>query len=78
MSIKFEEKVEDIITNAIKYHSDYNVAETFYGPNLYFHRKSLEAKELGTIPGVYLRNINIIGYTRLGQRWRKHARLQSF
>lgn len=39
---KYRDKVKDIISNAEKYHEAYYNAETFRGPSLYFHRRSLE------------------------------------
>lgn len=38
----YRHKVSNIITHAEKYHKTYYDAETFRGPSLYFHRRSLE------------------------------------
>lgn len=41
-SAQFPDQVEDIISNADKYHEGYYAVETFRGPSLHFHRRSLE------------------------------------
>jgi len=38
----YRDKVSDILHNAGKYHEAYYKAETFRGPDLYFHRRTLE------------------------------------
>jgi hypothetical protein len=40
---QYYDKVRDILVNARKYHAAYYAAETFRGPSLYFHRRTLEA-----------------------------------
>jgi len=42
--VKYHDKVDDVISNAEKYHEAYYAAETFRGPSLYFHRRSLETR----------------------------------
>ncbi len=39
---KYQNKVSDILDNAEEYHDAYYEAETFRGPSLYFHRRTLE------------------------------------
>lgn len=41
---QYQDKIEDILSNAERYHLAYYAAETFRGPSLYFHRRSLEAR----------------------------------
>jgi len=41
---QFQDKIDDILLNAERYHSAYYAAETFRGPSLYFHKRSLEAR----------------------------------
>lgn len=41
---KYTEKVFEILKNAEKYHSSFYAAEIFHGPSLYFHRRTLEAR----------------------------------
>ncbi len=41
---RYQAQVIDIVANAQNYHSAYYAAETFYGPSLYFHRRSLDAR----------------------------------
>jgi hypothetical protein len=38
----YQNKVSDILNNAEEYHAAYYKAETFHGPSLYFHRRTLE------------------------------------
>jgi len=38
----YQSKVSDILDNAEEYHKAYYEAETFGGPSLYFHRRTLE------------------------------------
>lgn len=40
----FSNQINDILTNAEKYHFAYYKEEKFRGPSLYFHRRSLEAR----------------------------------
>jgi hypothetical protein len=38
----YQSKISDILDNAEEYHAAYYKAETFHGPSLYFHRRTLE------------------------------------
>jgi len=40
----YQEKIDNILTNAEKYHLAYYAAETFRGPSLYFHQRALESQ----------------------------------
>jgi hypothetical protein len=44
---KIGEKVSDLLNNAEDYHAAYYRAETFGGPSLHFHRRSLEMRRSG-------------------------------
>lgn len=39
------EKPRDLLANADRYHEAYYRAETFGGPSLYFHRRSLDTRQ---------------------------------
>jgi len=41
---KYTDKVFDVLKNAEKYHSSFYASEIFHGPSLYFHRRTLEAR----------------------------------
>lgn len=45
----YQDKVSDVLANAEDYHSAYYAAETFRGPSLYFHRRSLETRDSGNL-----------------------------
>lgn len=38
----YQNKVSDILDKGEEYHDTYYKAETFHGPSLYFHRRTLE------------------------------------
>ena len=46
---QYQDKVSDILTNVEKYHEAYYLAETFRGPSLYFHHRSLATRNLEDI-----------------------------
>jgi hypothetical protein len=41
---QYHNKVQDVLTNADKYHDAYYKAETFRGLSLYFHQRSLDTR----------------------------------
>lgn len=41
---QYQSKVDDILSNAERYHLAYYTVETFRGPSLYFHKRSLETR----------------------------------
>lgn len=43
--LQYKAKIADVVGNAHKYHKAYYLAETFRGPSLYFHQRSLATRQ---------------------------------
>ena len=41
---QYTKKIEDILSNKVKYHVEFYRANNFTGPSLYFHRRALELR----------------------------------
>ena len=42
---QYQTQISSILENAERYHSAYYAAETFRGPSLYFHLRSLDTRQ---------------------------------
>ena len=77
-TLRFDEKISDILSNSEKYHKAYYEAEIFRGPSLYFHLRALETKDtpgsLSHLECVYA-TLASWGMHRMGTRGSK---MQSF
>ena len=77
----YHDKVRIILANADKYHQAYYKAETFRGPSLYFHQRSLEtrkSKETLTHLEYIYATLASWGMHRMGKGGSKMQRFDTF
>ena len=79
--ITYKEKVFDILENREKYHASFYAAETFHGPSLYFHRRTIEARKTANLK-LYLEYIYATiatwGMHRMGKGGSKMVQFELF